>query len=133
MARKGLLGKNRPAESELSRVYDEVRDAFEKVAADHDVVSSPVVVAVVSGVIPAGAAIVKFNGGTGQRLTLPPANAQGTNVGTEIVVVNASQVGVEVATSRGDALGGVLGAVATVGAGQLVWFIADGATNWFNT
>lgn len=131
MARKGLLGKNRPADLELSRVYDEVRDAFEKVAADHDVLSSPTVLAIDSMAVPAATAILNFTGGAGKILTLPPANAQGPSVGALLVVMNTSPSNLTVVPSRGDTVNGTTSL--TVNAGTMRILASNGVGAWLST
>jgi len=131
MARKGLLGKNRPTDQELSRVYDEVRDAFEKVAGDHDVLSSPTAMLVATATIPAGTAIVNFMGATGQTLTLPPANAQGQNVGALLVVMNTSPNTVTLVPTKGDTINGTTSV--TLATNTMRTLASNGVAAWLSS
>ncbi len=112
----------------MSRVQDNLAVAINQLTADDDLIRSPVVRFASSGTIPVGAAVVVYAGGPTQTLTLPPAAAQGKNVGCVLLVLNTSASAVTLARSAADLLAG--GATASLAAGALAILASDGASNW---
>lgn len=129
MARRGLFRKiQQIKDAILSRVQDNIFDAVETLAKDHDVVSAPVTTLIMSAAIPPGASIVAYGGGPSQTLTLPAANALGTNVGAVVFFLNTASIAVTIVPSRGDTLNG--GASLSLAAGVLCVLASDGVSKW---
>lgn len=133
MARRGLFSKIQPppgaVQADLAgRLQDNVTQAVDQLTADDDLIRSPVVRLTASGAIPAGAAVVVYAGGASRILTLPPANAQGPNVGAVLFLFNASTSSVTVARVSADKVAG--GASITVAAGALCVLVSDGVSMW---
>lgn len=130
MARKGLLKRFQPRDRELAQAYQNVNDAVETLAADHDVIAAPATTLIASGPIPAGPSFVSYTGGPSQTLTLPPANAQGASTCAVIVFLNLASVAVSLVPSRGDSLNGTTSLSA--GAGVLKILASDGVSKWLS-
>ncbi len=128
MARKGLLKSFRAPNQDLARLYDNVRDAVDVLASDHDVISSPAANLLVSGPIPAGASAVNFTGGASQTLTLPPANTLGNNVAAVVFFLNTSPNTVTLIPSRGDSVNGSTSL--SVATNVLAVLVSDGVSKW---
>lgn len=121
MARKGLSRKIQTQDQNL-------RDAIEQLATDHDVVSATVTTLLATGNIPPGASIVVYAGGPNQTLALPGANALGPSTGAVVLLLNVSTVAVTVVPSRGDTLNG--GTSISVAANVLCLLASDGVSKW---
>jgi hypothetical protein len=117
-----------PDDQRLQRIQDNLRVAVNKLAADHDVASAPVVSYATSSPIAAGASIVAFRGAAGQTLSLPPAASQGPNVGMKVLLLNTSRVAVTLRPTGTDSLAGAKSL--SVAAGAAVALIADGISAW---
>lgn len=133
MARKGLYKKIQPPPGAVtadlvSRVQDNIRDAVETLASDHDVWTSPAINIVATGTIPPDAAIVAYRGGASQTLTLPPANAQGLSAGAQLVVMNLATVAVTLAPTKGDTINGSTSFSAPTNTATVL--TSDGASAW---
>jgi hypothetical protein len=131
--RKGLLRKVQPPPGNvtgdiLSRIQENVSEAFETVSADHDVISSPTVRLVASAPVPVSAGIVVFSGATGCTLTLPLAAVLGAGVGMVVHLMNLSTAAVTLARSGTDTLNGA--ASLSLAAGKLAILVADGVASW---
>jgi len=126
--RKGLLRRIHPQDPDLGRVEQNVAEAFNATADQVNVTAVPVTRLSVTSVIAAGVAIITFAGVAGQVLTLPPAAAQGDNVGTVIYVMNLSTVAVTLARGGADTVNG--GASMSLAAGKLGICVSDGMTAW---
>lgn len=126
--RVGLLKPVQFPDELSNRFQSNVRDAVETLAADHDVVSAPVLSLSVTGVIPPGKTVVVFTGRTGQTLTLPQAKAQGTNTAAVIWVMNTSPNALTLVPTLGDSIGGALSL--SVPAGTAVMLVSDGVSKW---
>lgn len=128
MARQGLLKILKVADPVLDRVQANTKDAVEVLAADHDVLSAPVLSMTVSGAISPGRSVVVFRGNAGATLTLPLANAQGQNTSALVVLANASMSSVTVRPAGSDTL--VDGAGVVLAPGQAIFLVSDGSSKW---
>lgn len=128
MARRGLFQPDQVADRVTQTNFARVKDAVEKLAADHDVVSSPVANIVTSGNIPPGAFAVAFTGGPSQTLSLPPANVLGANVAAVVLFLNTSPNAVTLVPSRGDSLNGSTSL--SVASNVLAFLASDGVSKW---
>jgi len=126
--RKGLLKQFRAQDQELARAYDNIGEAVDKLAADHDVMSSPVTRLVASGAIPPGVSIVVFAGGPGCTLTMPAAAAQGAAIGMVIYFINRATVSVTLVPVNGEVLDGSTSLVLM--AGTTAVLVSDGLSAW---
>lgn len=131
--RRGLFTKVQPGETVtadvVSRLQDNASAAFDRLSADHDIISSPVVRLATSGVVQAGTAIAVFQGGAGCTVTLPTAANQGANVGSLLVFANRSTVTVTLKPAGSDTVNGFKSYV--LGAGAVAILVSDGAAEWF--
>lgn len=128
--RRGLLKTGQPRDREVAELQASVRDAVEQLAADHDVISSPVKVLVASGAILPGASLVVYAGGPSQTISLPPANGLGTSTGAVIAFLNTASVAVTLIPSRGDTLNGTTSLA--ISAGGLAILASDGVNKWLS-
>jgi hypothetical protein len=129
--KKGLFEKIPfQAETDLSRVQDRVADTFDKLATAHDVISSPVVRMIASGVVAAGSAVIVFAGGPGCTLTLPTAANQGTSIASVMMFLNRASVAVTLKPSTGEKVKGATSL--SVAAGTLAILASDGVSQWFS-
>lgn len=126
--RKGLLSTDQVADPTIQRNFARVREAVEKLAVDHDVVSGSIANLIATGNIPPGVSFVVFNGGASQTLTLPPANALGQSVGLVLVFLNTSPNNVTLIPSRGDSVNGTTSL--TVATNVLAILACDGVSKW---
>lgn len=130
MARKGLLKTVQFPDDLSNRFQGNVKDALEILAADHDVVSAPVLSLQVTGPIAPGTTFAAFRGPAGQTLTLPPASAPGTSTGVALWVENTSAAPVTVAAPPASTVDG--GRTVVVPAGKVVAFTSDGVSKWLS-
>ncbi len=133
MARLGLFRKIQPSAGGItadvvSRLQDNVTDAIDQLTKDDDLLRAPVVSLSASAIIPAGAAFVVYRGGASRVLSLPPAAAQGPNVGQLLAVLNATASSVTIARAGADTVGGT--SSVTLAAGALMLLASDGVSAW---
>ena len=130
MARRGLLKTVQFTDDLSNRFQGHVKDALETLAADHDLVTAPVLSMQVSGPIATGTTFVAFLGPAGQTLTLPPASAAGTSQGVVLWLQNTSLSPVTVAAPAASTIDG--GRTVVVPAGSFAAFIGDGVNKWLS-
>lgn len=121
MARRGISRK-------IATPDQNLRDALEQLAADHDVFSSTVVALIGAASIPPGASMVSYAGAPGVTLTLPPANALGASTGAVVLLLNRSSGSITVVPSRGDTLNGTTSL--SLAATKLALLGSDGNNGW---
>jgi hypothetical protein len=128
--RRNLLKTvQRFADPAVSQLQQNVKDAVETLASDHDIISVPVQALAASGAALAGRSLVLYQGAPGATVTLPAAASQGTNTGDVVIVLNRSTGAIAVAAAPTDTIGGLL-SVTLVAAAALI-LASDGVHEWF--
>ena len=130
MARRGLLRTVQLPDDLSNRFQANVRDAIETLAADHDIVTAPVLSLQASGPIAPGTTFVAFRGPAGQTLTLPPASAPGTSQAVILWLQNTSAAPVTVAAPAASTV--ERGGKGVVPAGSFAAFVGDGVNKWLS-
>lgn len=126
--RSGLLKTVQFTDELENRFQANVKAALETLSADDDMVNAPITSYLVTGQIAPGKSLVMFRGNVGQTLSLPPAKAQGDNVGAVVFLGNPTGNAVTVIPTAGDALNGLL--TLSVAAGALLVLVSDGVSKW---
>jgi hypothetical protein len=127
--RVGLLKTVQFPDELSNRFQINVKDAIDKLAADHDLLSVPVTSLSATGPIAAGKSVVVYRGNPGAVLSLPPASAQGPSTSAIVLVGNASNSAVTLRATVKDTINGK--ASISQAAGTVTLLVNDGVSKWW--
>lgn len=128
--RPGLLKTFRLDDDLLQRLYANVNDAVNVLAADHDVIYAPVNSLALTAALQSGKTINWYRGTPDAVLTLPLANALGTNVAAVVIVANASSGAISIKAPQPHTL--TVGTSVSLAAGGCAILVSDGISKWAN-